>query len=148
MATRENRDLNTRDTTSRKKTWQPADLLPTPAPQEGYDFRYIRKSIMGQSDPTNVSRSYREGWEPCQLIDHPELALSVDVDAKNSGIVEVGGLILCKMPVEMIQERERYFSTHTQAQVDSVDANLMRDNDPRMPLFKDSKSQVVFGRGS
>jgi hypothetical protein len=145
---RENRDLQTRESMSRKKLWQPADLLPSPTPLEGYEFRWIRKSMMGQSDPTNTSRSFREGWEPCRLEDHSELALSVDSDAKNSGLVEVGGLILCKMPTEMVLARNAYYQQHTQAQIESVEHSLMRENDPRMPLFKDSKSSVTFGRGS
>jgi len=148
MTTRTNREMQTRDIDSRKKLWQPADLLPTPNPQEGYEFRWVRKSTTGQADPTNTSRSFREGWEPCRLEDHPELALSVDVDAKNSGIVEVGGLILCKMPAEMVIARNAYYNKHTAAQMESVDSGLMRENDPRMPLFKDSKSSVSFGRGS
>jgi len=148
MAARENREMQTRETTSRKKLWQPADLLPTPTPQEGYEFRWIRKSMMGQSDPTNTSRSFREGWEPCRLDDHPELALSVDNDAKNSGVVEVGGLILCKMPVEMVLARNAYYSNNAAAQLESVDNNLMRENDSRMPMFKEAKSTVSFGRGS
>ena len=148
MAARETREMQTRETTSRKKLWQPADLLPTPNAQEGYEFRWIRKSMMGQSDPTNTSRSFREGWEPCRLDDHPELALSVDNDAKTSGIVEVGGLILCKMPVEMVLARNAYYSNNAAAQLESVDNNLMRENDSRMPLFKEAKSTVSFGRGS
>jgi hypothetical protein len=103
---------------------------------------------MGQSDPTNTSRSFREGWEPCRLDDHPELALSVDVDAKSSGIVEVGGLILCKMPVEMVLARNSYYLNNAAAQLESVDNNLMRENDSRMPMFKEARSTVSFGRGS
>jgi hypothetical protein len=148
MATRDNRDLLSRENTSRKKLWQPADLLPAPNPVEGYEFRWVRKSTMGKSDPTNTSRSFREGWEPCNLADHPELAFSVDADAKNSGMVEVGGLILCKLPVEMVAARNAYYQNRTQAQLDSVDSRLMRENDQRMPLFRDSKSQVTFGPGS
>lgn len=145
---REVRDLQTREASSRTKLWQPADLLPTPTPQEGYEFRWVRKAMMGQADPTNMSRSFREGWEPCRIDDHPELALSIDADAKNSGIVEVGGLILCKMPVEMVLARNGYYHNNAKAQMESVDSNLMRENDPRMPLFKDAKSTVSFGRGS
>lgn len=145
---RETRELQTRESNSRKKLWQPADLLPAPTPQEGYEFRWVRKTMMGQDDPTNTSRSFREGWEPCRLDDHPELALSVDSSARNSGLVEVGGLILCKMPVEMVMARNAYYNQHASAQMESVDSNLMRENDPRMPLFKDAKTSVTFGRGS
>jgi len=145
---RDNRDLQTREMMSRKKMWQPADRLPSPTPIEGYTFRWIRKSALGQADPTNTSRSFREGWEPCRLEDHPELALTIDVDSKTSGLVEVGGLLLCKMPVEMMLARNAYYQQRAQAQMESVDNSLMRENDPRMPLFKDSKSSVSFGRGS
>lgn len=148
MTTRTPRDLQTRESDSRKKLWQPADLLPAPTPQEGYTFRWIRKAIMGDSDPTNTSRSFREGWEPCRLEDHPELALSVDAGVENSGLIEIGGLLLCKIPTEMAEQRSAYYRSHSEAQVQSVDANLMRESDPRMPLFKDSKSSVSFGRGS
>jgi len=29
-----------------------------------------------------------------------------------------------------------------------VDNTFMRDNDPRMPLFKERRSEVTFGRGT
>jgi hypothetical protein len=30
----------------------------------------------------------------------------------------------------------------------SVDNNLMRENDPRMPLFNERKTNVTFGKGA
>jgi hypothetical protein len=145
--TRNPRDLETREATARKKVWQPADLLPQPRPVEGYSFRWVRKSLLGTSDPTNMSRSLREGWEPCRLQDHPELMLSVDPGANNSDLVEIGGLILCKIPNELFEQRNAYYRSHSEAQVESVEAALMRENDPRMPLFKESRSTVSFGKG-
>ena len=32
--------------------------------------------------------------------------------------------------------------------MDAVDNNLMRQNDPRMPLFNEKKSTVTFGKGN
>lgn len=145
---RKPRAMKTRETESRPKQWQPASLLPTPTPQEGYTFRWVRKSMLGIEDPTNFSRKNREGWEPCALTDHPEMALAVDPDAKASGLVEAGGLVLCKMPNEMVDQRNDYYQGNSKAQMDSVDNNFMRENDPRMPLFKDRDSRVSFGRGS
>lgn len=142
-----NREQSTREETARKKAWAPASLLPDPAPEDGYKFRYIRKSMLGVSDPTNFSRKTREGWETCRLEDHPELALMVDKDAQASGLVEIGGLILCKMPTEMIEQRTDYINRNNQAQIDSVDNSFMRENDPRMPLFSDKKSATSFGKG-
>ncbi len=148
MEPRKPRDLQTRDVTSRKRTWQPASTLPDPAPQDGYGFRYVRNATMGEADPSNVSKNFREGWEACSLSAHPELALSVDASTKNTGGVEIGGLMLCKMPIEMVEDRDAYFSKHAKSQMEAVDTSLMKENDPRMPMFKSSKTQVTFGSGS
>jgi len=141
------RDLQTREQTARKRTWMPVNTLPVPQEQDGYQFRWIRKSMAGVSDATNVSKKQREGWEPVRAEDYPELKLSIDQDAKNSGLVEVGGLILCKMPVEMVQQRNDHYNQHARQQMESVDNSFMRENDPRMPLFKERNTKVSFGKG-
>jgi len=142
------RSTQTREASTRKKQWAPANLLPEPTPQEGVKFRWIRKSMMGTTDPTNFSRKSREGWEPCRLDDHPELALDVDNEARASGLVEIGGLILCRIPEEIVGQRNEYYHRKASSAMEAVDNSLMRENDPRMPLFKDRKSQVSFGHGS
>lgn len=142
------RSTDTREKTERPKQWAPANLLPEPTPQEGVEFRWIRKAIIGTSDPTNMSRRLREGWETCRLEDHPELALHVDGDAQASGMVEVGGLVLCRTAKELVDQRNAYYQRKAGSHMESVDNNLMRENDPRMPLFKERKSTVSFGRGS
>ena len=65
-----------------------------------------------------------------------------------SGLIEIGGLVLCKSTVENAVARKKYYEEQTQAQTQAVDQNFMRENDPRMPLFKESKSRVSFGSGS
>lgn len=62
--------------------------------------------------------------------------------------VVIGGLMLCKAPKELIEERNAYYAEQTKAQIDSVDNNLMRENDPRMPLFNDRKTKITFGNGT
>lgn len=141
------RGAESRDETTRQKQWKPASLLPDPVLQEGWEFKWIRKSLLGTADPTNMSKSMREGWEPCKLEDHPELMLAIDADAKNSGLVEVGGLILCKMPQEMFDQRQAYYMAQAQSQMESVDSQVDQANDPRMPLFKERSTKVVFGNG-
>jgi hypothetical protein len=62
--------------------------------------------------------------------------------------VIVGGLMLCKAPVELVRERNDYYQHQAESQIHSVDNNLMRENDPRMPLFHDRKTKVTFGSGN
>jgi len=141
------RELESRESTQRKKAWTPPQILPEPKPIPGYAFRWIRTAIMGQFDPTNTSAKLREGWEPCKAEDHPEMMLYADPNSRFKGNVEVGGLMLCKAPEEMVQQRADWFSQQSKSQVESVDNNFMKTNDPRMPLFNERKSTTTFGRG-
>lgn len=137
------RDTLSREKTARPGTYVPPSTLPDPAPEPGYVFRWIATHILGQADPTNVSKKLREGWEPVKAVDHPELMLT----GNQSGNVEIGGLMLCKMSVEQAQSRDEYYQKQAQAQMESVDNHFMRNNDPRMPLFSDRKSSTTRGRG-
>ena len=142
------RDAETRMAQTRQMSWKPPSLLPDPTPQSGYVFRWVRTATLGTADNTNVSGKLREGWEPVKAEDHPELMLAADKDSRFKGNVEVGGLLLCKMPAEMAKQRDAYYGDMARAQMESVDNNFMRENDPRMPLLKPERSsRVTFGRG-
>ncbi len=145
---RATRDGESREITQRNKAWTPPPLLPNPKPIPGYAFRWIRTAIVGQFDPTNTSAKLREGWEPCKTEDHPEMMLYADPNSRFKGNIEVGGLMLCKQPAEILQQRADYFARQSKAQVESVDNSFMKTNDPRMPLFSERKSTTTFGRGA
>ena len=142
------RELDTREKKTRKQAWKRPELLPAPTPQAGWTFHWVRVSTNGQPDPTNVSAKLREGWEPCKASDHPEIELvSIENDRFKDNIV-MGGLMLCKAPKELVEERNAYYKETSEAQIRSVDNNLMRESDPRMPLFNQRSSKVTFGKGN
>jgi len=141
------RALKTRDAAERPKQWMPPQLLPDPTPEPGYAFRWIRISTMNQADPRNVSGKLREGWEPVKASAHPEIRLFGENDARFPDAVIVGGLMLCKTPAEFVDQRNAYYGQQTEAQIQSVDSSFMREGDARMPLFKERKSTVTFGKG-
>ncbi len=87
------RELESRETAQRTKTWTPPQTLPDPAPQPGWVFRYIRTSTMGTADPSNTSAKLREGWEPVKAEDHPELMHMSDPNSRFKGNIEIGGLL-------------------------------------------------------
>jgi len=140
---RTNREITSREKTARY-VYTPSSTLPDPTPEPGYVYRWVATHIMGQSDPTNVSRKMREGWVPVKAVDHPELMLEAN---EKTGNVEIGGLMLCKQPIEQARARDEYFAKQAQDQMESVDNHFMRNNDPRMPLFSDRKSTVSRGAG-
>ena len=140
----------TRENETRQVSWKPAHDLPVPEPIDGYGFRWIRVAMMGQPDPANMAKARREGWVPCKAADHPEISQDFAAFglAPASDLIEIGGLVLCKAPKEMIQQRDAYYADMTQKQAQSVDNNFLRENDPRMPLFREGKSRTSFGSGS
>lgn len=141
------RDLEKRERVQRKPAWKRPEVLPSPNPQPGYVFHWVRVSTRDQADATNVSSKLREGWEPVLAKDHPEIFLmSVESERFKDNIV-IGGLLLCKAPEELIAERNAYYNNQTQSQMRAVDNSLMRENDPRMPLFNERKTTVTFGKG-
>ena len=140
------RDTQTRDTSVRPKQWAPAELLPEPDKQPGYAYRWIRTSTLNAADPRNLSAKLREGWEPVNVSEQPQMQLLIDPASRFKDNVEIGGLLLCKTPVEFIEQRNEHFNRQTQAQTEAVDNNLMRQSDPRMPLFNERKSTTSFGR--
>lgn len=145
--TRLARETESREMSTRPQSWAPASTLPEPDKQPGYQYRWIRISTMHEADPRNISAKTREGWEPVSIEEQPKFKLMVDPDSRFKDNVEVAGLLLCKMPDEFVKQREQYYADKNKAQVDSVDSNFMRENDPRMPLFTERKSSTTFGNG-
>ena len=146
---REKRATESRKSFERPASWMAPSLLPDPNPEEGYVFRWIRVASLGKDDPTNISGKLREGWEPVKASDHPEIQLfGTSSEGRFPDSVEIGGLMLCKTPSEMVLDRNGFFQDQAASQMRSVDHNLMRENDPRMPLFNERTTKVTFGKGT
>ena len=142
------REATTRVETERPKQWAPPELLPEPDKQAGFAYRWIRVSMLNQVDPRNLSAKIREGWEPVRLEEQPKFQLLVDPNSRFKDNVEIGGLLLCKAPEEFVEQRSDYYRSQTKAQTEAVDNTLMRQSDPRMPIFKERKSSHSFGKGN
>ena len=145
------REEYNRKTTERKKSWSPPNVLPDPEPEEGWVFRWVRTSMIGSPDNTNVSSKFREGWEVVKAESQPSLKILSDEDSRwgKEGAIEVGGLLLCKAPAEMVKERNKYYEDMADQQMTGIDSNYLRENDPRMPMLKpERQSRVTFGSNS
>jgi hypothetical protein len=129
-------------------TWTPPSLLPEPEQDPDYVYRWVRVSLLGDDDPVNVSAKRREGFEPVPATEQPHM--TGVKSGKYKDFIEIGGLLLCKAPRRMMEQRKAHFDRMTKQQQQSVDQNLMKEQDARMPLFKESKSKTTtgnFGKG-
>ena len=145
---RKSREADSRAVAQRPTTWKAPEVLPSPEDRPGYKHRWVRISTLGTADPSNISSKLREGYEPCKAEDYPELMLHAATEGRFKGAIEVGGLLLCRIPEEFMEQRAQYYEQQNKAQVESVDNNFLRQSDARMPLFAEKSSKVSFGSGS
>ena len=149
MATnRITREVENREFEERPKQWMPPELLPEPDKQAGFTYRWIRVSMLNAADPRNISAKLREGYEPVSIEEQPKFKLLANRDGVWKDNIEIGGLLLTKIPTSMVQQREKYYATQTKQQTEAVDNNLMRQSDPRMPIYKENRSSTTFGKGT
>jgi hypothetical protein len=149
MATnRLDREVENRENAERPKVWKQAELLPEPDKQPGYKYRWIRVATLNQADPRNLSSKLREGWEPVGIEEQPKMQMLIDPNSRYKNNIEISGLLLCKTPEELVDQRNDFFRNQAENQMDAVDNSFMRQSDPRAPLFKESKSTTTFGKGN
>jgi hypothetical protein len=145
---RESRNTESREAASRPAAWRPPEGLPMPDERPGWKHRYIRISTLGTSDPGNISSKLREGYEVCKAEDYPELMMHATTEGRFKGGIEIGGLLLCRIPEEFLKQREAYYANQNKAQMESVDQSFMRESHPLMKKFAERDSKVSFGSGS
>lgn len=127
-------------------TWRPASSLPVPNKRDGISHRWIRTSMLGQADNTNVSQKMREGWVPVKASEYPEIDHMPDVGSRYPENIEYGGLLLCAIPSEQLDQRNKYYNEIAVNQMNAVDNSFLSDQDPRMTKFQENSSRTTFGR--
>ena len=146
---RTSRSAETRAKDTARKPWRRPQMLDTPEPPEGYEYRWIRAEIVGQEDRKNVTSRLREGFELVKADELDGFELPTLDDGRHAGVVSVGGLLLAKIPNETRQERNAYFQARSQTQQDAVDNDLMKESDPASPILRpERKTSVTFGGGN
>ena len=144
---RSKRENTTRETGLRPRKWKKVGLLPNVKPEPGYEFRWIRLSINGQDDPKNISVRLEEGYEPVKASMHPEVTLLGGKNNHFPDSIEIGGLLLTKIPREMVEDRAAQIEEETALQLASADQSFMRQSNSKMPLFNERRSSTSFGPG-
>ena len=145
MADRTPRETQTRQSQERK-VWRPGTALEAPEPPLGFKHRWIRESVMEYDDKTNVHKRRQEGYDLVRAEEYPEYSGPVVDEGRNAGIIGVGGLVLARIPEELADQRNQHYQNTTQNQMDAVDRDWMRENNPAMPkMAPQRKSSVTFG---
>ena len=146
MVDRTSRDSQTREKKARVETWRPPSTLEAPEPPVGFKHRWIRESVMEYDDKNNVHKRRREGWELVRAEDYPDFDAPVIDEGKNAGVIGVGGLVLARIPEEIVEQRDAHYRSVTENQMNAVDRDWMRESNAAMPkLAPQRSSKVTFG---
>ena len=139
------RESENRSKRERPKVWTPPSQLDAPPAPNGFKHRWIRAEAVGQMDQKNVSAKLREGWEFVRADEYPEMEWPSIDSGRYEGVIAVGGLMLARIPNEIVDQRKAYFAKQTQDKDDAITNDPLKDQHPSMPISKERSSRVTFG---
>ena len=139
------RAATTRTKTERPKEYKPPSSLDAPPAPDGFRHRWIRAESVGFQDSKNIYGRLREGYELVRADEYSETDYPVVAEGKYAGVIGVGGLLLARIPEELAKARVEYQKKLSQAQDESVETDLLREQHKSMPIDVDRQSRVTFG---
>jgi len=139
------RASQTRAKTEKPKVWTPPSSLDAPPAPDGYHHRWIRAESMGFDDTKNMAGKLRSGYELVRADEYPGSNYPVLNEGKYKGVIGVGGLLLARIPVEIVKSRDEYFNKITQDKDTAVEQDLMKEQHPSMPINQERQTRVTFG---
>ena len=143
--TKTSRASQTRAKTAQKTVWTPPSSLDAPPAPDGFHHRWIRAETMGFDDTKNMAGKLRSGYELVRADEYPGSQYPVMNEGKYKGVIGVGGLLLARIPVEIVKARDEYFRKITQDRDDAVEGDLMKEQHPGMPINAERLTRVTFG---
>ena len=142
------RESENRSKRERPKVWTPPSQLDAPPAPNGFKLRWIRAEAVGLMDQKNVSAKLREGWEFVRADEYPEMEWPAIDTGRYEGVIAVGGLMLARIPNEIVEQRKQYFAQVAQDKDDAVANDPLKDQHPSMPVHNESRrTRVTFGGG-
>ena len=139
------RASQSREQTKRRTTWTPPSSLDAPPAPAGFHHRWIRAETMGFDDTKNMAGKLRSGYELVRADEYPGSNYPVMNEGKYKGIIGVGGLLLSRIPDELVKARDEYFRKITQDKDEAIESDLMKDQHPSMPINAERQTRVTFG---
>ncbi len=142
---KDSRASETREATKRPVEWTPPSSLDAPPAPDGFRHRWIRAESFGFDDTKNISGKLRSGYALVMASEYKDSDYPVVQDGKHKGVIGVGGLLLARIPNEIAEARQKYYSEKATERDDAVKNDLLKEQHPSMPISYDSRSSKSFG---
>ena len=109
---------------------------------------WLRMTLKGVDDVKHIGKKMQEGWVFVDLADVPEMSATSVVrdEGRYAGVVCRADVGLAKIPTGKYEARSKFYRDKSKAMNNAIDAQLMGNNNSRMPISNNSKSKVVTGR--
>ena len=142
---KDSRASETREATKRPVEWTPPSSLDAPPAPDGFRHRWVRAESLGFDDTKNIAGKLRSGYELVMSSEYKDSDYPVVQDGKHKGVIGVGGLLLARIPDEIAEARQKYYSEKAKERDDAVKSDLLKDQHPSMPITVDRRSSKSFG---
>ena len=131
----------------RKVTYTPPSYLDAPKPNDdGMKYRWLRVSMGGEDDARNIAKKNVKAMSSLEKKNTQIFDVPVHESGKYAGVIGSGDLVLAKIPVEMAEAKNDYYQNKTRTQTEAVDADILKEQNPSMPITQQRRSSVSFGK--
>jgi hypothetical protein len=130
-------------------TWRRPSMLDAPQARPGYVLKWVRYRAGNAEDTDNLEKRMSEGWRPVRKSTVKRVhELTADLHGKYGQYIVKRGLILMELPEKLHAQRMAAYQEKLARMTESIDRNLFKENDPRMPLLKPVRKTRVTTRAS
>ena len=139
------RASETREATKRPVVWKQPNALDSPPAPDGFRHRWIRAESLGFDDTKNIAGKLRSGYVLVSASEYKNTGYPVVQNGKHKGVIGVGGLLLARIPNEIAEARQKFYSDKAKERDDALKTDLLKEQHPSMPISYDSRSSKSFG---
>jgi len=118
-------------------------------PREGYVQRWVRTSIRGENDQTNVYKNAKLGWKPRQADSVKKGAMVPTVELNGDNVIGLHDTLLMERPTSIDDKHKEYLRKQTSAQMQAVENDMLKVHDAKSGMGRptsNSRSSVSTGR--
>jgi len=142
---RDSRASENREAVKRPVVWKQPNALESPPAPDGFRHRWIRAESLGFDDTKNIAGKLRSGYVLVMASEYKDTGYPVVQDGKHKGVIGVGGLLLARIPDEIAEARQKFYSDKAKERDDALKTDLLKEQHPSMPISYDSRSSKSFG---
>jgi hypothetical protein len=124
--------------------WRRPSSLDAPPPRPGYVQRWVRYRSGNIEDIDNIEKSMDQGWRPRKrTTEKSGHELTARASGQYGEYYVKRGLMLMEMPEKLAQQRNAFYRKKLRSMTDSVERDLLRDNNRIMPVLQPEKRTRV-----